>query len=79
MEVIKWLMILDSVIPMGNIRPRILIQAMGNRYPERASISARKGFWHTAEIPVTIPVRRREPEMARHVIYRKKPKTLSGQ
>ena len=79
MEVIKWLMILDSVIPMGNIRPRILIQAMGNRYPERASISARKGLWHAAEIPATMPVRSRAPMMPRHVIYRKKPRTLSGQ
>lgn len=79
MEAIKCEMALDIFWPTGNNVQRILIQTTGNRYAARERISARKGLWHRAEIPATMPVSRTALTILRNVIYRKKPRTLSGQ
>ena len=73
------MMLLVRTMFKGNIYPRSLTHNTGKRYPESVKSRARKELWHRAEIPVTMPVRSREPMIPRHVIYRKKPRTLSGQ
>ena len=65
--------------PKIHIGASTLTQTTGKKYIETERISARNGLLHRAEIPMAMPVRRRAPIKPKNVIYRRKPRTLSGQ
>ena len=61
MEVIKWVMHLDSVIPNSRIGRSTFSQRTGSRKHAMEKITARNGLRQEAEIPSTIPVRSTTP------------------
>ena len=79
METIKCVICDKIVCPKGHMNLSTFIQRTGNKYTAREKISARKEFLHRAEISISMPVRRMAPEIPRNVMYRKNPRTFSGQ